>query len=87
MITYLTTGIKYKQKKAQTKTKCLQSDNIEYELETRVRGTEGQTMNASLRKALGHSCKEVALNQHIARADLGMLKGVHIVCRPAGSNL
>jgi len=44
VITYLTTGIKYKQK-TQTK-KEVSSDNIEYELETRVRGTEGQTMNA-----------------------------------------
>ena len=38
-------GIKHKLKSTK-KRKSLQSHDIEYELETRVRGTEGQTMNA-----------------------------------------
>jgi len=35
---------------------------IECELEKKVGGTEGQTMNASCRKALGHSCRGGSLN-------------------------
>ena len=61
VITYLTT-----QHQKQTKErKCLQLHDIEPE--TRVGGTDGQIMNASWRRALGHSCIccGLAVNRHI----------------------